>query len=910
MNMPRRATGWKTRILFVLFFLAESALAAVLGVDYGQEYIKAALVKPGIPIDIVLTKDTKRKDVAAVAFKDRERLYGSDAVAYSTRAPGKVYSSLKSLLGVNTSASVVSDFLELHPALDIEETERSTVAFSGDPTLDVESLVAMQFANFRQLASSMAREPVRDAVITCPPFFTQAQRMALIDAAEVAGLRVLGLINDGLAVALNYASGRSFSAQPVYHVIYDMGAGSTSASVVSFKASAESTISKSSIEVDVKGVGWNTQLGGDAFNARLVKLLGDKFESKHSVQGVRQNHRAVAKLQREATRVRHILSANSQASTSVESLYDDLDFRDMVTREEFEEINKDYMAAVEEPIKDALEKSGIDIVQIESFILTGGSVRVPFVQRKLIALVGEEKISKNVNADEAAVMGATFRGAALSQQFKVKDIKVSEVAGQAIEISYPNESGKVQRQGLFRPSSIMGREKYMSMKHSQDFSIQANTIGDPNTLEYSITGVATAKKNMSDSGCLEESIRLGVDFTSDLMLNVSAQFICEEFAKENIADKVKGFFGRKDDSTSSESTSTLDPSDASDADASPSTTSKPVKKQRVSQVSLQTKTTMYPFRPLNREAKRSALKRLQALDDIDRDRVARDDARNELEGFTYRAREMLSSSAFVEVSDDEQRDHLEDAIRNTSDWMSSEADKATHRNFKDRLNSVRKLQQPILNRQNELKNRDRVIDQLRLNLNRTEEFLVTAKDLLRFEKSASSSSEVSATETNTPPESNSNASPTPSPPFSLYEQEDIDEVSEQLAEIRTWFDSKLSKQQELQLWENPVLKVRDMEAQIRALQDMVGSLIGRGKKRKPKRQSAKKTSTNLSQTIEVDLPTESVTEPPTTSESGPSTAIDMSVSSLEEIETATSQDASTPSSTASASLASPTHDEL
>jgi len=117
-----------------------SAISAVLGIDLGTEYIKAALVKPGIPLDIVLTKDSRRKEISAVTFKPSrsalgkneypERVYGSDAVALSARFPGDVYPNLKTLLGLTSDHEIAAEYLAKHPALQVEtQKTRGTVAF-------------------------------------------------------------------------------------------------------------------------------------------------------------------------------------------------------------------------------------------------------------------------------------------------------------------------------------------------------------------------------------------------------------------------------------------------------------------------------------------------------------------------------------------------------------------------------------------------------------------------------------------------------------------------------------------------------------------------------------------------------------------------------------------------------------
>jgi hypoxia up-regulated 1 len=235
--------------LFYIFSSTALAASAVLGVDLGTEYIKAALVKPGIPLEIVLTKDSRRKEASTVAFKPAkniksgdfpERVYGSDAVALAARFPGDVYPNLKTLLGLGADNSVVQDYATRHPALRLEaEKTRGTAAFrSGAFTAEeeafmVEEILAMELQSIQRNAEALAGKGggrVRDLVITVPPFYTQEEKRAVELAADLAGLRVLELISDGLAVGLNYATTRTFPSindggKPEYHLSSTWGLG-------------------------------------------------------------------------------------------------------------------------------------------------------------------------------------------------------------------------------------------------------------------------------------------------------------------------------------------------------------------------------------------------------------------------------------------------------------------------------------------------------------------------------------------------------------------------------------------------------------------------------------------------------------------------------------------------------------
>jgi hypoxia up-regulated 1 len=171
----------------------------------------------------------------------------------------------------------------------------------------------MQFAYVKQLAESVAEEKVKDVIVTVPPFYSQQERDAVVDAIEIAGLRTLALINDGAAVAVNYAMTRTFS-NPEYHIVYDAGASSIKATVVAF--SPLDAKKSSGTHVAVAGVGYDRTVGGLELDRRMRQILIEQFNSKHR-RDIREDKKGMNKLWKEAGRVKTILSANTDVMSSV-----------------------------------------------------------------------------------------------------------------------------------------------------------------------------------------------------------------------------------------------------------------------------------------------------------------------------------------------------------------------------------------------------------------------------------------------------------------------------------------------------------------------------------------------------------------------------------------------------------------
>lgn len=286
----------------------------------------------------------------------------------------------------------------------IIESERGTISIrrpnlSEGAEWTVEELVAMEFAYIRNLASELAsNEVISDAVLTVPPYFSQTERRSLVDALEIAGMKLLALVHDGTAVAVNYAMTRSFPEKEV-HIIYDAGASGIRATIAAIGSphppSPSKTVSrnlktttKESTNIDILGFGWNREASGNELTRRLMDLFVARFEEEHGTGSLHTDHKALARLLKEAERVKGILSANTDAFSTVcsfmyvmqpmasliyllqvESLSRDIDFRTKTTRAEFEGLCVDLKTLYVQPILDALANSGLTMVCSTSFKL-------------------------------------------------------------------------------------------------------------------------------------------------------------------------------------------------------------------------------------------------------------------------------------------------------------------------------------------------------------------------------------------------------------------------------------------------------------------------------------------------------------------------------------------------------------
>ncbi|XP_017294436.1 hypoxia up-regulated protein 1, partial [Kryptolebias marmoratus] len=553
--------------LVLVMLPSYTVTVAVMSVDLGSEWMKMAIVKPGVPMEIVLNKESRRKTPTVVCLKETERLFGDSALGVSVKNPKLVYRHLQSLLGKKHNNPQVDLYQKRFPEHQLQEDlVRGTVSFksSEDVLYTPEELLGMVLNYSRGLAQDFAEQQIKDAVITVPAFFNQAERRAVLHAAQMGGLKVLQLINDNTAVALNYGVFRrkDINATAKNVMFYDMGSGSTTATIVTYQT-VKTKETGTQPQLQIRGIGFDRELGGFEMDLRLRDHLAKLFnEQKKSQKDVRENHRAMAKLLKEAQRLKTVLSANMDFMAQVEGLMDDIDFKAKVSRTEFEELCADLFERVPHPVQEALTAAEMKLEEIEQVILVGGSTRVPKVQEVLLKAVRKEELGKNINADEAAAMGAVYQAAALSKAFKVKPFLVRDAAVFPVQVEFSREMEeegiktlKHNKRILFQRMAPYPQRKVITFnRYNTDFAFNINygdlsflsqsdlrVFGSPNLTTVKLSGVGDSFEKHADAESKGIKAHFNMDESGVLLLDrVESVFetIVEEKEEESTLTKL------------------------------------------------------------------------------------------------------------------------------------------------------------------------------------------------------------------------------------------------------------------------------------------------------------------------------------------------------------------------------------
>merc|ERR1712137_932753 len=254
----------------------------------------------------------------------------------------------------------------------------------------------------KETAESYLGGEVKNAVVTVPAYFNDAQRASTKDAAAIAGLNCLRIINEPTAAAIAYGLDKGTSTEKNV-LIFDLGGGTFDVSLL--------TIEEGIFEV--KATAGDTHLGGEDFDNRLVNHFVAEFKRKNK-KDLSSNARALRRLRTACERAKRTLSSAAQTSIEIDSLFEGIDFYTSITRARFEELCQDLFRSTTTPVDRVLADAKIDKSRVHEIVLVGGSTRIPRIQKMVSDFFNGKEPNKSIDPDEAVAYGAAVQAAILS----------------------------------------------------------------------------------------------------------------------------------------------------------------------------------------------------------------------------------------------------------------------------------------------------------------------------------------------------------------------------------------------------------------------------------------------------------------------------------------------------------------
>lgn len=836
---------------------------------------QVGVVSPGVPMEIALNKESKRKTPAILAFRNGDRIFGEDAQTIGLRFPHKSYGYIIDLLGKTIDNPIVELYKYVKCVMKSEwkyrfimyvicffrqrfpyyniigDAERNTIVFkSDDDSFTVEELVAQYIQKARDFAEESTGQPITECVLIVPGFFGQAERRALLSAASLANMKVLQLINDYTAVALNYGIFRrnEINETAQYFVFYDMGAYKTSAAVVSYQLVKDKATRETNPVIQVLGVGYDRTLGGLEMQLRLRDFLAREFNNlKKTKTDVFSNPRALAKLFKEAGRVKNVLSANANHFAQIEGLLEDIDFKFQVTREIFEELTSDLVGRAVAPLHAALKNSGLSLDVINQVILFGGGTRVPKIQESLRAAIGQD-LGKNINMDEAAAMGAVYRAADLATGFKVKKIITKDATVLPIQVTFEreSESGNVKliKRSLFAAMNPYPQKKVITFnKHTEDFEFNVNYaelehvsehevayLGSLNLTTIRLLDVAklladkagderTESKGIKAHFALDESgvfAMTSIELVLEKTIDDSAD---EESSLSKLGNTIsKLFSSEKDDLADVKTDDDQQPDEATNRteDTAP-VLANATEEAAINKTDIRPKIVIVKepivnsvrilfANPLEGDRLTAAKKKIDDLNEVEQKKVRRENALNLLETFVIDTNQKMDEKEYASCATEKDVEVIRAACAKVSDWLYEEGEDADAATYEMKLSDLKKLTENVYARHWEHGERPEAVKTLKSLIASAREFHTNGKNLTK--------------------EVNKDRD--------VFTPVELETLGKKISDSETWLKQELSAQEKLARHEPVRLTVKSMTEKMSDIDREVKYLVNKLKIWKPK----------------------------------------------------------------------------
>uniref|UniRef100_A0A8D2ZUR9 Heat shock protein 4b n=1 Tax=Scophthalmus maximus TaxID=52904 RepID=A0A8D2ZUR9_SCOMX len=764
---------------------------SVVGFDVGYMNCYVAVARAG-GIETVANEYSDRCTPACVSFGPRNRSIGAAAKSQVVTNCKNTVQGFKRFHGRAFSDPYVQR-LKNSLVYDIAQMPTGTTGIKvmymeEEKVFSIEQVTAMLLTKLKETAEHALKKPVADCVVSVPCYYTDAERRSVVDAAQIAGLNCLRLMNETTAVALAYGIYKQDLPAPeekARNVVFvDLGHSGYQTSVCAFNKG----------KLKVLATACDPELGGKDFDDVLVKYFCEEFGKKYKLD-VKSKPRALVRLYQECEKLKKLMSANSSdLPLNIECFMNDIDVTGKLNRVLFEEMCGDILTRVEPPLQSLLEHAKLKKEDIYAVEIVGGASRIPAVKERISKFFGKE-ISTTLNADEAVTRGCALQCAILSPAFKVREFSITDIVSYPISLKWHSaaEEGLSDCE-VFPKSHAAPFSKVLTFYRREPFSLEAY-YNCPNELPYPdpTIGQFLVQKVVPQATGESSKVKVKVRVNIHGIFSVSSASLVEVQKSDETEEPMETEQANdKDGEVRPPKLTATEEGKGEKKSDQPPQAKKPKVKTKVLELPIENS----PQWQLADDMLNLFVENEGKMIMQDKLEKERNDAKNYVEEYVYDMRDKLHGmlEKFVSESD---RDALSLNLEDTENWLYEDGEDQPKQVYIDKLTELKKLGQPIKERYTEAEERPKAFEELGKQIQQYMKFVEAYK--MKEEQ------------------------------YDHLDEADVSKVDKLASDAMIWMNSTMNQQSKQSLTADPSVKVKDIQAKTRELFSACNPIVSKPK---------------------------------------------------------------------------------
>ncbi|KAL3970792.1 putative protein kinase C eta type [Sarotherodon galilaeus] len=786
---------------------------SVVGFDLGFQSCYVAVARAG-GIETIANEYSDRCTPSFVSFGPRNRSIGAAAKSQVVTNYKNTVQSFKRLHGRAFTDPYIQSaksnlVYELAP-MPSGATGIKVMYMEEERIFSTEQVTGMLLTKLKETAESALKKPVVDCVISVPSYFTDAERRSVMDAAQIAGLNCLRLMNETTAVTLAYGIYKQDlpapEEKPRIVVFVDLGHSGYQVSVCAFNKG----------KLKILATAFDSDLGGKDFDDILVNHFCEEFGTKYKLD-VRSRPRALVRLYQECEKLKKLMSANSSdLPLNIECFMNDIDVSSKLNRGQFEEMCSGLLAKVEGPLRSVMEQAKLKKEDIYAVEIVGGATRIPAIKERISKFFGKE-LSTTLNADEAVARGCALQCAILSPAFKVREFSITDVVPYSISLKWNSaaEEGLSDCE-VFPKNHAAPFSKVLTFYRKEPFSLEAY-YNNPKELPYPKATIGqfliqnVVPQASGESAKVKVKVRVNVhgvfSVSSASLVEVvktaegeepmeTDQIVKEEESKMQVDQEDQKLQAGDNGDKKTEAEEMEDAKQQEKKNDQPPQAKKPKVKTKTLELPIESSLDWQ----LSREELNLFVENEGKMIMQDKLEKERNDAKNNVEEYVYDMRDKLHGilEKFVNEAD---RDLFSLKLEDTENWLYEDGEDQQKQVYIDKLAELKKIGQPIHERYVEAEERPKAFEELGRQIQMYMKIIEAykAKDEL----------------------------------YDHLDELEVTRVDKQVNDAMVWMNSKMNQQNNQDLTMDPVVKVTEIKAKTKELYASCNPVLSKPKP-KPK----------------------------------------------------------------------------